>query len=207
MQEEAAEYSDAPISEDRLQLDAIDRGYQVSALEIHVGSVISDFPAPSNGRNSTPRFEIEEPHTPFRRRSEIDTVQVEDVLSIVGVRRKEAEVECQDVTTVDMILLRATLMTIEEAYSKAIEGLKRDKRTALALAGILEALTVLTLANSKESRYETAQSKVARKNLIQDGTCSSGLNEKYDEIDGYYYVGDREAVLASTVQVPRTYVS
>lgn len=77
-----------------------------------------------------------------------------------------------------------------------------DKRITLAVAGMIEAISVLRCSNTTQSRYETAMTDKSRKSLLQHGRAMISAEEwvKYESTGGVYHLGD-ELLSAAVVEV------
>lgn len=77
-----------------------------------------------------------------------------------------------------------------------------ERNLSLAVAGIIEALSVLTCVNSAQTRYEAALTDKARRSLLQHGRGQIPPADwaKYEILGGSYYVGS-DAISAVIAEV------
>lgn len=88
------------------------------------------------------------------------------------------------------------------SHSHPLSDLVEERTLSLAVAGIIEALSVLTCGNSAQTRYEAALTDKARRSLLQHGRGLIPPADwaKYEILGGSYYVG-RDAISAVTIEV------
>ena len=86
--------------------------------------------------------------------------------------------------------------------SHPLADIVEERTLSLAVAGIIEALSVLTCVNSAQTRYEAALTDKARRSLLQHGRglISPADWAKYEILGGSYYVGS-DAISSVTVEV------
>jgi hypothetical protein len=86
--------------------------------------------------------------------------------------------------------------------SHTLPDIAEERTLSLAVAGIIEALSVLTCVNSAQTRYEAALTDKARRSLLQHGRGSMPPADwaKYEILGLSYYVGS-DAIAAVTVEV------
>lgn len=92
--------------------------------------------------------------------------------------------------------------TSSPSHSHPLSDSLEERTLSLAVAGIIEALSVLTCGNSAQTRYEAALTDKARRSLLQHGRGLIPPADwaKYEILGGSYYVG-REAISAVTIEV------
>jgi hypothetical protein len=88
------------------------------------------------------------------------------------------------------------------SLSHPLPDICEERTLSLAVAGIIEALSVLTCVNSAQTRYEAALTDKARRSLLQHGRGLIPPADwaKYEILGGSYYVGN-DAIVAVTVEV------
>ena len=86
--------------------------------------------------------------------------------------------------------------------SHPLADIVEERTLSLAVAGLIEALSVLTCVNSAQTRYEAALTDKARRSLLQHGRglISPADWAKYEILGGSYYVGS-DAISSVTVEV------
>ena len=77
-----------------------------------------------------------------------------------------------------------------------------EKRMSLAVAGMIEAISVLKCSNTTQSRYETAMTDESRKSLLQHGRAMISSEEwvKYEPTGDVYHINN-EVLSAVVVEV------